>query len=487
MQEKLGKIRKKALKSAKWMLMTSIISILCSYLLNIFLGKISPETLGIYSATNIFISSVATFIGMGGATVLSNFLPKIDSNIKKTQLIYFYTLVSFGMYFIFLIVLLFFPKISILLSGNLRGSDKYIALFIVAPIFIMMSIISYILVALLEARISNIMNKFYTILLSVVVCLTFIFNKELLEKKLTLIIFISLILANLFASILGIYFIKKEKIISRTKGFYVPKGFLFFMAVTFLQSLLSFLYKNVDKMFLISLKNIGQLGFYQAIISIVTLVEFIPSLLGNITIPYFSNIIRIGNKNEVEISYEYIEKYMLFFLISCIIGVISFSDLILNIFGKEYVSYKYLLIILLTSKGISSLGFTNTPMLISLEKNWTRLINSILQIFLQLIITILTINSLGILGVVLGRVIGVCFAQIIPQVVIKYKSGYNIKITKTYFCGIANIVPLGIIHVSFELSLLNSIILGIIFWIIFLISSGFKKKDFENIVSIIKK
>ena len=269
--------------------------------------------------------------------------------------------------------------------------------------------------------------------------------------------------------------------------FYIPKGFFFFAITTFMQALFSFLYKNADKMFLISLDDMGQLGYYQAIISIFTLVEFIPSLLGNVTIPYFSNIIKVGNKKDVEESYERIEKYMLFFLVSCVIGVITLSDVALNMFGKEYVSYKYLLIILVVAKCISSLGFTNTPMMVVLEKNWLRLINSALQILIQFSITFIFISKLGILAVVLGRTMGVCTAQIMPQLMIKYRSGYHIRISKAYYSGIICAALLGMLQVAFDLSLSVSILIGMIGWCVFLIGGKFEKKDFASMLNMVLK
>ena len=483
----LNEVKSKALKSAKWMVMTSVLSMFFSYASNILLGQISPETLGIYSAVNVFISSLSTFVGMGGAVILSNFFPKMDSKVQKTQLLHTYIAISFAMYIVFAAVIIIFPEMNYLLSSGLDGAAKWMALLIMAPIYITMIIISYLLTALLEARISNIMTKLYTMLLPIVLFIVYLINKNLLETQLALVIFFTVIAANLCAIILGVTFIKKEKVICKARGFYVPKGFFFFTFTTFLQSLFSFIYKNADKMFLISLEDMGQLGYYQAIISIFTLVEFVPSLLGNVTIPYFSNIFRVGNKRDVEDSYQRIEKYMLFFLVSCVIGVISLSDVALNMFGEDYVSYKYLLIILLVAKCISSLGFTNTPMMVVLEKNWLRLLNSALQIAIQFTITFLLISKLGILAVVLGRTIGVCCAQIMPQLMIKYKSGYRIKLSKSYYSGIVCAGVLGIIHMKFDPNLSLSIILGIVGWIVFLIGGRFGKKDFTSMLNMIFK
>lgn len=483
----VGVVKKKALKSAKWMVITSILSMFCSYGSNILLGQISPETLGIYSAVNVFISSLTTFVGMGGAVVLSNFFPKMDSDVKKTQLLHTYIAISFGMYVVFAAVIVIFPEMNLLLSGGLDGIAKWVALLVMAPIYITMTIISYLLIALLEARISNIMSKLYTMLLPVVLLLVYLVDKRLLESHLALIIFCSVIVSNILAIALGVTFIKREKVIIRAKGFYLPKGFCFFAITTFMQALFSFLYKNADKMFLISLNDMGQLGYYQAIISIFTLVEFIPSLLGNVTIPYFSNILKVGNKKDVEESYERIEKYMLFFLVSCVIGVISLSDVALNMFGKEYIDFKYLLIILVVAKCIASLGFTNTPMMVVLEKNWLRLINSALQIAIQFSITFLCISKLGILAVVLGRTIGVCSAQIMPQLMIKYRSGYHIRISKAYYSGIICTVILGAIQIVFNPNIGLSIALGVIGWFVFLIGGRFSKRDFTSMINMVLK
>lgn len=482
-----GVVKKKALKSAKWMVITSVLAMFCSYGVNILLGQNSPETLGIYSAVNVFISSLTTFVGMGGAVVLSNFFPKMGSDVQKTQLLHTYIAISFGMYVVFAAVIVIFPEMNLLLSGGLEGISKWVALLVMAPIYISMTIISYLLIALLEARISNIMSKLYTMLLPIVLLTVYWVNRSLLESHLALIIFCSIIVSNILAIALGLAFVKREKVIIRATGFYIPRGFCFFAITTFMQALFSFLYKNADKLFLISLKDMGQLGYYQAIISIFTLVEFIPSLLGNVTIPYFSNIIKVGNKKDIEESYERIEKYMLFFLVSCVIGVISLSDIALNMFGKEYIDYKYLLIILVVAKCIASLGFTNTPMMIVLEKNWLRLLNSALQIAIQFSITFICISELGILAVVLGRTIGVCSAQILPQLMIKYKSGYHIRMSKAYYSGVICTVSLGVIQIFFKPNVGLSIVVGIIGWLAFLIAGRFSKKDFTSMINLVLK
>ena len=95
----------------------------------------------------------------------------MDSGIQKRQLLHTYIAMSFGMYIVFVAVILIFPKMNLALSGGLDGAEKWVALIVVAPLYIVMTVISYLLIALLEARISNIMSKLYAILLPSYYCL----------------------------------------------------------------------------------------------------------------------------------------------------------------------------------------------------------------------------------------------------------------------------------------------------------------------------
>jgi hypothetical protein len=102
-------------------------------------------------------------------------------------------------------------------------------------------------------------------------------------------------------------------------------------------------------------------------------------------------------------------------------------------------------------------------------------------------ITICTIKSLGILGVVLGKSLGSCVAQIMPQLMIKYRSGYAIRISKAYFAGIIVAFCLGLIQVVWSPNAMISILFGIIGWISFLIGGKFNIHDFQSMLNMIFK
>ncbi|GAG75618.1 unnamed protein product, partial [marine sediment metagenome] len=60
-------IIQKSISGAKWTVILSIVAMPLGYAINIILGQISPEALGIYGLLSIFILSVTTFILFGGS------------------------------------------------------------------------------------------------------------------------------------------------------------------------------------------------------------------------------------------------------------------------------------------------------------------------------------------------------------------------------------------------------------------------------------
>jgi O-antigen/teichoic acid export membrane protein len=475
-------IKIKALSNARWMIVISVVSVLCAYITNLILGNISPETLGIYSALNIFLSSLTAFTVPGGPVVLSSLCPKIYDKGKKGGLFNAYAALSAIMYGVFIVVMLTVPQ----LSGPMErtGSIRYTAFFIMAPVFLAMTLVSCLLTSALEARISNLMTKSGALLLAAVLTVCAAADSSIIEKYLPRIFVACTVSANLLALFAGLLYVKKHKIIAFQKMLYIPKGFWPFVMTSFLLSIQSFLYRNADRMFVALLGSMNQLGYYQAIISVLMLVEYVPSLLGNITIPYFSEISGSG-AGEVVRSYENTEKYMLLFLLSIALGVMGLSGPLLSMFGEGYTDFRYLLIILIAAKCVSSRGFMNTPMLIALEKNRVRLLNGTAQTIIQFVITLLTIGRLGILGVVLGRTAGLCLSQIAPWYVVRYKSGYNIRLSRAYRCGVPLVCAYGLLCALSGLADAILIAAGIAVWLVFLRLGGFGKSDLPVIKRLI--
>ena len=64
-----------------------------------------------------------------------------------------------------------------------------------------------------------------------------------------------------------------------------------FSATSTAAMVFSFLYVNFDRMCVLGLQDIKGLGKYQAVISLVMLVEYVPKLLQIVFIPVFSSLL----------------------------------------------------------------------------------------------------------------------------------------------------------------------------------------------------
>ena len=293
---------------------------------------------------------------------------------------------------------------------------------------------------------------------------------------------------NIVALFCGCFYIKARHLLYLNLDALKPlvyKGSVIFMLCTLGQSMLSYLNINFGKIFVGNLNGLGQLGYYQAILHIVFIVEIVPNFLGNVTIPYFSAIFKSKNAEDIRLIYSLVERCLILFIGTAVFCMIASSKMILALYGGDYMNYYRVLIVLLASKLLASRGFMNTPMLVNLDKNAARLINSILQVSLQLCVMFFMIPRFGIYGAVAAQVLSAVFAQFIPQLIVA-KSIYAVKSSRPYYVGVILVSLVTIINIYFSLS--NMMIIGSTFiaYIIFIVLSGYSLGEMRKILFVIK-
>ena len=300
--------------------------------------------------------------------------------------------------------------------------------------------------------------------------------------------FTILCVMNIVALFCGCFYIKARHLLYLNLDALKPlvyKGSVIFMLCTLGQSMLSYLNINFGKIFVGNLNGLGQLGYYQAILHIVFIVEIVPNFLGNVTIPYFSAIFKSKNAEDIRLIYSLVERCLILFIGTAVFCMIASSKMILALYGGDYMNYYRVLIVLLASKLLASRGFMNTPMLVNLDKNAARLINSILQVSLQLCVMFFMIPRFGIYGAVAAQVLSAVFAQFIPQLIVA-KSIYAVKSSRPYYVGVILVSLVTIINIYFSLS--NMMIIGSTFiaYIIFIVLSGYSLGEMRKILFVIK-
>jgi O-antigen/teichoic acid export membrane protein len=469
----LTKTKAKAVNSAKWLVIISLASSVCAYFSTVLLGRISPEALGQYSLIQVFINFSTTCICFGGAVILGRYIPQEDDLVKRSRIFWGYVYMVVTMYVLYACALLFIPNFYLLLVGEEARSFQIMNVLLVLPMLITSVVISYFLLAVFEAKAANLIGKSFTIVLPIIIFAVGIINRPYLASNIKRVIFLALLIVEISAFLFGFRYINKKKLIKASFKPLYPEGSFQFLCYTFFMSFFSFVYQNVDKVFLASLGSMGQLGYFQAIIQIVTLIELIPSVLRNVTIPYFSVVIKSGVQEEIKRSYHYIERYCVLFVATACFGVMALSKPFLMIFGSDFAEYRNMLTFFLAAKVISSRGFVNTPMLVNLDKNNIRFLNSVIQITLQLSIIFLLIEYNGLLAVILARIIALLVAQILPQYILR-KSTLSIKISKEYIVIVIFSVIYAVVLYLIDISALIDIAIGMLIYCIAFYLAGFR-------------
>lgn len=485
----MSNVNKKAAKSLMWLVIVGVFSSVSNLAITTFLGRMSASILGQYSLIVSFLNLAGTIVCMGGSVVLSRFIIREKEIINRTRIFIAYIYLTIMVLIIFGIILLIFPQLYEMFVGETSFGIKILGIVGVMPMYTAVTVTSYFLMSILESKISKIMGSMYTFGMCIVVAVLFFVAPQFLNEFFIPITLVGVICTNVVALYIGWrYIIKNELVIFSREAFkpLIPKGAVILAICTLGQAVLLYLYQNADKVFLSQLKGLGQLGYYQAVLQVVMVVEFVPNMLRNVTIPLFAAKIGVEEPEEVRRAYLKIEKVLIFFIASMVFGFVSISSPILQIFGNDYVIYRNALIIMLSGKILTARAHLTTPMLVNLDKNMLRLLNSIVQVVLQTLIMIFLVVRIGIYGAVIAKTVTAIIAQVMPQYVMK-KSEYKIGISKQYIVSTIIILILSLVIILCDLSMLNTFIVSVVAYLMFLLLGGYSVKDLQGILKMLNR
>lgn len=483
----LSNVNKRAAKSMMWLIIVGVFSSVSNLAITTFLGRMSASILGQYSLIMSFLSLSGTIVCMGGSVVLSRFIIREKETINRTRIFVAYIYLTIMVLIIFGVILFLFPQLYELFVGETSFSIKLLGIIGVMPIYTAVTVTSYFLMAVLESKISKIMGSMYTFGMAIVIVVLYFVAPQFLDKYFIIITLVGVISTNIVALFIGWRYIFKNGLMIFNKESFnplVPQGAVKLAICTLGQSVLLYLYQNADKVFLSHLKGLGQLGYYQAILQVIMVIEFVPNMLNNVAIPLFAAKIGMEETVEVKKTYLKIEKVLIFFIATLVFGFIAISSPILQIFGKEYVVYNNALIIMLAGKILTARGHLTTSMLVNLDKNALRLLNSIIQVVLQTLIMVFLVVKIGIYGAVIAKTLTAIIAQILPQYVMK-KSEYKIGISKQYIVSTIIVIILSLVIILCDLSVVNTFIISVVAYLMFLIFAGYSVKDLQGILKML--
>lgn len=478
--------KQKTIEGAKWTMIIFSLTTIMSFVINLFLARLSPEIVGYYTLINIFISTITTFIFLGGGMIFPTLLPKEKSNLKKVSFIVSYFIIVLILMLIFILLLYLYPSIvEVFLEKEVSNKLFYLLLFII-PFILIMQFSQSLLNGLFEIKLSSIIEKLRIVILFFLLPLIYFINKDFFYMYFLDILIILTMISFSIGFIISFKKILSLVSFSKIRFFYFPKGFWSFMLTAQTMSILSYFFNNFDKIMVAGYLSINELGIYSIIILIWTMTRMIPQLISKTQIPLMSKLIKENNVIELNKIFSFLNRYTIIFSILLSLFILVFSFEILSLFGSEYSKHaKYLEILVFTSSFLT-LSYSVTPLTISFELNKLRMVNSIILVIIQATITIVFIDKYGISAVIIAISISAIIAQLYPNYKILTLKGYSFKLPKEYLLGIVFSIIIFILTQFIIFNFLEKVLIYVASALLFTYFIGFNKQDINNIKVILK-
>jgi len=467
-------IMKKAVYGIKWTVIISILTIGFTYLLQFFLAKISPETLGIYTTFDIFIKTITTFIIFGGAPVLSNYIPKLKDGIKKFNFAISYSLIVFLFMFFSIIIFLLFPELMVFIFKREISNNLFLFLILFTPIVVINFLMQYILNGFLEIKVARIMRNLYIIGTSFIVIFSYFVLNSFLVRHIFNILLISIFSLNVISIIIGFFKVRKHLTRkNKTISFFLPKNFLKFALFIHCATFFAFFEKYILKFYFLSYFSIGQLGVFQFILLFYLGSRQFVIIFNEVLTPIFSSL-------EHNLRKYYFEFTRIIPLVTLLLNgfVVIFLEKLILLVNKDYLGYSNLIIYLIMFSTLGCLGIINSNILIIKEKTFILMLNGILQILLVLTFYFIFNYKLSLFIIITLQGLLLLISQVLPFLYVLF---YKYKISINYFMSVFSILLLSFLKIILNISLKYLILMYFIILVVVF------KINYKYLVSTFKR
>lgn len=435
-------IKKKSISGAKSTILLTLLSVPLTYGTNIILGRIGPEALGTYGLVLVFIAIINAFILFGGNTIIIKILPEIGDD-KKIPFLRTYVAIALIISIIFIILSALFPRFFKLITQMDLTLTIFNFAILFIPVVVIQQFILYSLNGMMEVGVSVFLEKIIPILNFIVILFLFLLFKDFITKNYQILIWLIYTGLFLISAIAGFYFLRKklkERHYASKMRFFVPKNFWTFSLFVQASALLFFLYDKLDNLFMVNYFSVSELGYYVAALQTAMLVILIPMLLGRVMLPTFSNLLAANDMYLLTRGYQVFVKYNVIISVPIALFLIFFSKQVMGIFGTSYAPRDAPLIILSSCFALTVISQINSSLVILKNRTGLYLLNSIIQISIQLALILLLIKKYEAIGISVARAVGLLFAQTGLCLIVFKNLNLKLQFPKSYIASIITIL-----------------------------------------------
>jgi O-antigen/teichoic acid export membrane protein len=407
-----------------------VLGTLTSFLLYIYISRIyGPETMGAYSVFIAMIGLAGIFSTLGMTSSVMRFVPDFISKqkfseLKKLKLIYFLLPGSLS---VLLGILIINNSMSInnTLFPNSDNEWILIVIGVILPFYSLFLIGNEFARATGKTNLFEYFRSLHVQLscLLLVIIITFFFKSSKIPIIVTGALFI---VGFLILWLSNSNYINRKNRHKNTTASISHKTVLAISLPMLLTAFSSLIMERIDTLMIGYFNDNSDVGIYNVALKIAVLIMFLTIPVNAVLIPKLSEA--FWNKDDATLAH-YIYRASRFMMLSSVLIfliLLLFSELILNLFGKEFLEARYALLILATGYLVNAcfglaehmLNLSGHEKKLTIVFTFGLIVNIILNYFL--------IPLYGINGAALATMSSMIIWNVLAGLIIKKHLGFNI-------------------------------------------------------------
>jgi O-antigen/teichoic acid export membrane protein len=478
-------IKKRLANGAFWFLLLAAFSAPLAFYRNWMLGQIGEGgiVVGIYALLLVVVDIVSSFFLVGGSSVIITSLLKIRQDNDKSAFIYTYSRICLTVTsLVFLAAYLWPGLIDLITTKPIATLDLYIVLLLV-PVALFAQISNFSLTGLGRYKLSAILSQVQLLFVVLISAVGLYLFKETMTLSAMPILASTMSFAYIVMAWVGF-----REIFNSLSGIdfrvNLPRGFWRFTAYVHINTIVEFSYRSVDQLIIASVLGLKELGAYFVFLQCAELIRFIPQRIAQVVLSSFTELSNGHNSPLLRNSYYAICRLVLLVSTPLALLLVLFSKIIGGFFGDWSEAKHGYLIFLALGVNIGSLSNINGMLVLAKEKSDYFFVNSLIIACLQIIITLLLLESHGVYGVIAGKIVGMAAFQLGMFLILRYKiSDLRIDLPKEYWASqFVVICAVAISIIVDSLSFLLSLVTMVLLFSVYLLMTRLKYNEIINLL-----
>lgn len=424
-----------AIRGALWITVLSALSLPLGLFRNWILNRFGGEegaVVGTYALVFLFVNTINAFVIFGGPTAVAHYLPKIQNKSNKFRFIFTYWLISAATTAMFLVLIAVRPDILSWLMRRPAEGTTLLVLASLTPLVLFSQITAYSLSGLLAFRAAAVLLNAQMYIVVAVACGFYLFAPEFfLENALPLLVG-AVALAHILVASVGFRMIVRNTTLAWKPM--LPKGFWRYASTVHLLTIFSFAYMNIDQVFVVTQIGVKELGIYFALMQFAVLIHFVPQRIGQVMLASFSHLISQGRHEQLVSGYRKLCRVVIVLSVSMALVLCLYSRQIASIYGPAFAERHLYLLLLAAAFNMSNIGSINAMLILAKETTGVYMLNSIVLIVVQLVVTLSLVGSYEVNGVIAGKAASIVVAQIGLFLILRYRlKDMHLSVPKEYW------------------------------------------------------